>query len=170
MNTNDSLYSDRKDISRPTACETCSDGIATGNNVHCHRCLDEFWGKSKEEIFCEEYCDAARIRIMRWHDADEAIRLSGGERSPEHRFEGIIIRRLQDILESGFDIVEKMRLAQDVEHAAQDIEFEYSYNLTRHALHAAHVRFGRLLKDDLPPRRAKRQEVSPRVGFSQRYI
>lgn len=159
------LFTERNDISRPMICESCAVGIATGNNFYCHRCLDSIYGKSEGEIFSEEICDAARIRIARWYDADEVIRLSGGTRTTEHRFEGVIARRLQDILESNLHVQEKSALIIDVDQIALDLEFEHSYNITPRTIHAAHVEFGRLLKAELPPRRARRQRLSSRVGY-----
>jgi hypothetical protein len=162
-----SLYTDRRDISRPIRCETCSAGLAFGNNSHCHRCLDEFWGKSDAEIYSEEICDAARIRIARWYDGDEVIRASGGRRDYHHRFEGVIARRLQDILESNLDIIEKSELVISADRVAMDIEFEYRYNIVPRSIHKAHVELGRLLRAQLPPKRARRQRLSSRVGFSR---
>jgi hypothetical protein len=161
------LFTERNDISRPAICESCSTGIATGNNFYCHRCLDAVYGKSEGEIFSEEICDAARIRVSRWYDADEVLRLSGGKRNTEHRFEGVIARRLQDILESNLHIQEKARLVIDVDQIALDLEFAHSYNIVPRAIHAAHIAFGRLLKAQLPPKRVRRQRLSNRVGLSR---
>ncbi len=156
-----SLYSDRKDISNPTTCETCANGIALGTNFHCHRCLDGIWGASEGEIFSEEICDAARIRVSKWYDADEVLRSSRDKRTPEHRFEGFICRRLQAIIESTIHVQEKAGLIINVDEIALDIEFEHNYSIPPRAFHKAHVEFGRLLKAALPP---KRQRVSRLVG------
>lgn len=154
MNT-DSLYTPRSDISRPIPCETCSNGIATGNNRHCHRCLDEFFD-GRIISYCAEVCDAARIRVTRWYDADEAIRLAHGERDIHHRFEGVICRRLQAIIEAPVRVEEQARIIIEVDHEAQDIEAEHGYSIAARAIHALHVRLGRLLGADFPPRVPKR--------------
>lgn len=160
-----SLYSDRKDISRPIPCETCSTGLAFGSNHHCHRCLDEFFD-GRIPSYCREFCEAAQIRVQRWYDADEAIRLACGERDIHHRYEGAICRRLQTILEAPVRMEEQARLIIEVDDLAKDIEFEHGYNITQRTLHALQVRLGRLLGASFSPRIPKRQAVSNRVGHS----
>lgn len=154
-----SLYSDRRDISNPVPCETCSDGLAFGTNHHCHRCLDEFFDGCIP-VYCREVCDAARTRVDRWYDADEALRSSKAVRDVFHRYEGVICRRLQAILEAPVRVEAQAQLLIEVDDAAQDIEADFGYRITPRAIHALHVRLGRMFRGEFPPRVPKRPRVS----------
>ncbi len=160
-----SLYSDRKDITCPVPCETCHDGIALGSNHHCHRCLDEFFDGQDSAQYAE-FCDAARIRIDRWYDADEAIRLAHGERDIYHRYEGVVCRRLQAIIEAPVRLEEQARLVIEVDDLALGIEDEHLYKITARTIHTLHVRLNRLMGGSFSPRIPRRPRVSDRVGLS----
>lgn len=126
-------------------CVMCSDGIAILPASHCQLCISGILCATDAELYYDDLISAARTRIDRYYDEDEAIRLEHRLRGLEHRLEGVFCRRLQQILASSLDELSQANLIAEVDEIQSEIEVKYNYNITPKALHSAHVALGRYL-------------------------